>query len=111
MIKILFHYFSHSVPLSLSLSVTPSEALILSQNSLKLSSSLSHSLKLPHSLPPARPNRPKLSIASDPSCQSPLCLIGGGGGCVGRLALVGGWVHRHWWAVVWLNSRWAVVGK
>ena len=40
-IKILFHSLSHSVPLSLS--VTPSEALILSQNSLKLSSSLSHS--------------------------------------------------------------------
>ena len=43
MIKILFHSLSLISCLSLSLSVTPSEALILSQNSFKLSSSLSHS--------------------------------------------------------------------
>ena len=30
---------------------------------------------------------------------------------MGRSASVGGWVRRHWWAVVWLNSRWAVVGR
>ena len=24
---------------------------------------------------------------------------------------MGGWVHRHWWAVAWLNSCWAVVGR
>ena len=41
LIKIFFHSLSHFVPLSLS--VTPSKALTLSQNSLKLSSSLSHS--------------------------------------------------------------------
>ena len=117
-IKIMFHSLSHSVPFSLS--VTPSEALILPQNSLKLSSSLSHSplssslihrhrpdpaipsrsqnshslssLKLPHSLPLARPSRPKLPITLDPR-RSPLCLIGGGGGCMGRSASVGGWVR------------------
>ena len=116
-IKILFHSLSHSVPFSLS--VTPSEALILPQNSLKLSSFLKlphsppsarpshpkplskltitllshhHSLKLPHSSPLARPSRPKLPITLDPR-RSPLCLIGGGGGCVGRSASVGGWVR------------------
>ena len=24
---------------------------------------------------------------------------------------MGGWVRRHWWAVAWLNSCWAVVGR
>ena len=41
-IKILFHSLSHSVPFSLL--VTPSETLILSQNSLKQTLSSSHPL-------------------------------------------------------------------
>ena len=69
-LNILFHSLSHSVPLSLSLSLS---ALILSQDSLNLSSShplsvtlLSHrhSHNLPHSSPSARLSRPKFPIAS-----------------------------------------------
>ena len=129
-IKILFHSLSQSLHLKLSSSP---KTLILSQSlsSLKLFHSPSsawpsypkplskltvtllshrHSLKLPHSPPSARPSRPKPLIALDPR-RSPLCLTGGGGGCMGRLVSVGGWVYRHWWAVVWLNSCWVMVGR
>ena len=41
----------------------------------------------------------------------PLCLTGGGGGCVDRSVSMGGWVCRHRWAVVLLNNRWAMVGR
>ena len=121
-IKILFHSLSHSVPLSLS--VTQSETLILSQNSLKQTLSSSHPLSPSLSQAPSfiavGPTQPSYAadrlrstplIALDP-CRTLLCLTGGGGGgCVGRLALVGGWVHWQWWAVVWLNSPWDVVGR
>ena len=100
-IKILFHSFSHSVPLSLS--VTPSETLILSQNSLKQTLSSSHPLSPSLSQAPSftavgltQPSyaadclRSTPLIALDP-CRTLLFLTGGGGGgCVGRLALVGG---------------------
>ena len=83
-LNILFHSLSHSVPLSLSLSLSLiqlssstktlsiSQAFILSQSLSSLTVTLlshRHSLNLPHSPPPARPNHPKPPITS-PSLSS-----------------------------------------
>lgn len=68
---------NHS-PLSPSLSQSPSFTAASPTQSSQATNRLTvtllshcHSLKLPHSPPSARPNRPKLPITSDPRCRSP----------------------------------------